>query len=128
MFIQNLNQKQQSVLLDLCEQVIRIDGIVDEKEKEMLAVLHSQCMRGVEPLHIEKKEITKLFDSSLSKVSLMLEMLGIAYANDDYHPEQAKLITEYANVLGITEGKMIELEDWIKKQFSLFKEVQKFFD
>ncbi|QDJ13204.1 DNA repair protein [Mergibacter septicus] len=124
MFIQNLNNEQQAVLLELCEQIILADDNgVDSAEEQMMKVIQAQCNTGVTRKSVEKAGIIKLFDTDLAKCSLLLELLGIAYANNDYHSKQAIFIKEYAELLSITPAKLVMLEYWIKEQFLLMEKI-----
>ncbi len=125
MFVQNLNSKQQSVLLYLAKEVMEADKNLHDSEQEILTILASQVEQSVLPEAVQLEDIASLFDTSISKTSLLLELIGVAHADGDYHHEENVLIIKYADAIGISEEKLRNLEDWVSKQLQLTLEVQK---
>lgn len=125
MFVQNLNAKQQSVLLYLAKEVINADNNLHESEQDILSIIMSQVESSELLEVIRPEEIASLFDTNMSKASLLLELIGVAYADGDYHNEERALIKKYADTIGISEQQLRNLEDWVSKQLQLTLEVQK---
>lgn len=124
MFIQNLDKKQQSVLLYLAKEVMDADEKLHESELEILNILAKQTEGSVSPEVITLEEIAVLFDTNISKSSLLLELIGVAHADGDYHQEENLLIKNYAKALGVSDKKLLMLENWVSKQLELTLEVQ----
>ncbi len=120
MFIQNLNKAQQEVLLKLANELMISDGVIDQSEEELISFIKSQCTEGVSELEIFKlSEIKDVFDSKKAKVSMLLELIGLAHADGDYGKEEMIFINEIASVLNIDEANLNELENWVKRQLDL---------
>ena len=129
MFVQNLNTSQQEILLSMAKQVISVDGIIDEREMNLFYVLKSQCNQDVkdeESINFEKAR--ELFSTKASKVSLMLELIGVAHADEEYRREEQEFIKKVANSIQISENILCDLENWVKRQIILVKEANLFME
>lgn len=124
MFIQNLDTKQQSALLYLAKEVIDADGQLHNSEEEILSILASQVDASVSPESVSLDEMVTLFDTNTSQVSLLLELIGVAHADGDYHHEENALIQKYADAMNVSKKKLLQIEGWVSKQLSLSLEVQ----
>lgn len=124
MFVQNLNTEQQGVLLSLAEEVVKADGNLHELQMGMIAILREQTDKEVSPNTINIQDLASIFPKKREKYSLMLELIAVAYANKEYHENEKKLITEYAQALSINQEKLDILEQWVQKQIALVKEAE----
>lgn len=124
MFIQNLDKKQQSVLLHLAKEVVEVDGELHKHECQILSILTSQVDDSVLPRAVELNDMAALFDTNNSRISLLLELIGVAHADGYYHHEENALIQKYAEAMNISEDKLLKLKNWVSKQISLSVEVQ----
>lgn len=121
MFIHNLNFEQQSALLFLAREVAKADGSLDELQMGMMSILKAQSQHGVDEKAIDLPELANLFDTERAKCSLLLELLGVAHANEEYHLAEKDLISTYATLLGVSHEKLQALEHWVEAQMSLTK-------
>ncbi|WKD24219.1 TerB family tellurite resistance protein [Pseudoalteromonas sp. KG3] len=120
MFIQNLNKAQQEILLKLANDLMISDGVIDQSEEELISFIKSQCTEDVSELEIfNLSEIKDVFDSKKAKVSMLLELIGLAHADGDYGQEEKVFINEIASVLNINEANLNELENWVRRQLDL---------
>lgn len=124
MFVQNLNTEQQSVLLFLAKEVAKADGSLDELQLGMVEILTKQSNENVAEKSVTLAELSALFKTEREKCSLLLELLGIAHANNEYHLSEKDLITSYANALNVSEKKLFALENWVEKQLALSTEIE----
>lgn len=124
MFVQNLNGKQQAVMLHLVTEIMGADEKLHESEQEIFDVLVNQVGDSVSPEAITLNDMALLFDTNISKASLLLELIGVAHADGEYHNAEKALINKYASSLGVSEEKQLKLEQWVAKQFMLTIEVQ----
>lgn len=128
MFVQNLNMKQQSALLYLAHEVAKSDDQLHDAELGIIDTIRAQSCDGVEEKAITLDELPLIFDSEKAKCSLILELIGVALVNEEYHQNEKKLIDQYANALNIEQNKLFQLEWWVSKQFALIKEAKQFFN
>lgn len=124
MFVHNLNSDQQSALLYLARVVAEADGNSDELQTGMVEILKAQSNADVEMKEIQISELATLFSTEREKCSLLLELLGIVLANNEYHQNERSLIAEYADVLGVSNTKLFELENWVQRQLALSQEAE----
>src|SRR5690348_1125219 len=66
------------------------------------------------------------FSSRASRVAVLMELLTLAYADGEPHPQEMELLNEVAAGLGIPELRLLEMEDWIVRQLSLNSEANAF--
>ena len=89
MFIQNLNSEQQGLMLSLAKRLISVDGQISKEETDMLATLEAQCCKNIsETKDISMAELKNIFKTEREKASVSLELLAVAYADDDYHKSE----------------------------------------
>lgn len=124
MFVQNLTAEQQSALLYLAHEVAKVDGSADELQLGMVEILTKQSEENVTDKAISNAELPTLFTTERAKCSLLLELLGVAHANEEYHLSEKDMIAGYAKELGVSSEKLNALENWVEKQFALSKEIE----
>lgn len=128
MFVNNLNAAQQGKMLSLAQLIIAVDGRVVAKEQAMIDFLRSQCVENVTVESVDFSKLPSLFDNQQAKVSLLLELIGIAYADEDYHESEKGIVREVSMVLGVSSPLLEDMENWVKKQFIQVKEAQAFME
>lgn len=122
MFVQNLNERQQGVLLHYADEVMRVDRKIDAAELMAMDMLRNQTESGVKAEDVAIEALPELFEDRLSRVSFLLELVGMGYANEDFHPEQSELITQIALVFGFHEnGTREAVEQWVKDEIALMR-------
>lgn len=123
MFIENLNAKQQGILLYLADKTMRSDGNLAPEQLEMIKTLKIYCGSDAEIIEgLAINEISQLFHSNREKVSLILELLGVAFSDSQYHKKEECFITEVSIALGIESALLQDCETWVKRQLMLVKE------
>lgn len=123
MFVQNLNKEQQIALYKTTEILISCDGEVTSEELEYLDFLKKQ-MPPIPEAKFEIATLQALLNTKQSKVSFMLELIAIAYADEDYHESEVHLISEIASVIGIDNHLLNKLESWVVKQTTLLSDAE----
>ncbi|OOR90847.1 DNA repair protein [Moraxella caviae] len=124
MFVRNLTVAQQSALIFLAKEVAKADGNLDELQSGMAEILIQQSDKGVVETTISIDELPLLFTTERAKCSLILELLGVAHANNNYHVNEKDLIGQYAGALNISANKLLQLEAWVENQIALSKQAE----
>lgn len=124
MFVQNLNDTQQSYLLALSKELIGIDGELDEKELAMLQILESQCNDGIEEVDVDFETLTTVFEDQIHKTSLLLELIGLAYSDSEFHETEKKWLEKLIGALGIENSKYQKMVTWVEAQMKLVVDAQ----
>lgn len=129
MFIQHLNNEQQATLIAFTKKIIAVDGHIDEKEKLMLETIRSQCDANVNfDSKPEFDKIDSLFEFKHQKVAFMLELIGVAYADETYQESEITVIRNLAETLDISPSLLTDMENWVKRQMILVKEANLFME
>lgn len=125
MFIDKMNPEQQSALLGFAEQIINSDGHVDVCEETMLGIIRSQMAPSVQKKDIPIEDIANVFPSRADAVYLLLELIGVAYADGDFHPTERELCSQIGKQLNLCEDDLLALDTWCQRQFALVAEVSR---
>ena len=126
MFVRNLNERQQGVLLHYADEVMRVDRRIDAPELMAMDMLREQTEPGVKAEDVPIEQLPELFEDRLSRVSFLLELVGMGYVNEDFDPRQSELIAQIAESLSFHEdGTMEAAEAWVKDQLALMKNAQR---
>ena len=125
MFVQNLNERQQGVLLHYADEVMRVDRRIDAEELIAMDILRNQTEPGVKAEDVAIEQLPGVFEDRLSRVSFLLELVGMGYANEDFDPEQSELVNQIARVFGFHENGVIEaIKKWVQDELALMKQAQ----
>lgn len=120
MFVQNLNERQQGVLLHYADEVMRIDGRIDADELMAMDILRNQAEPGVNAEDVPIEQLPGLFEDRLSRVAFLLELVGMGYANKDFDPRESELVGRVADVFSFhDDGTMGAIEAWVRDQLAL---------
>lgn len=126
MFVQNLNERQQGVLLHYADEVMRADRKIDAAELMAMDMLRNQTEPGVKAEDVPIEALPGLFEDRLSRVSFLLELVGMGYANEDFDPTQSELVNDIARVFSLHENGAIEaIEKWVQDELALMKQAQR---
>lgn len=125
MFVQYLTERQQSALLHYAYEVIRADNSVDPRELNRLDVLRDQAEPGVQAEDVAIEDLPKLFDDRMSRLALLFEVIGMGYADEEFDPQESKLINTMAKALAIEEDEVLNIVSWVRRQLLLVKEAHR---
>ena len=98
MFVQNLNERQQGVLLHYADEVMRADGRIDASELLEMEMIRNQVEPGVTAEDVPIEQLPSLFEDRVSRISFLLELVGMGFANEDFDLTQSALVGEIARV------------------------------
>ncbi len=126
MFIEKLNDRQQGILLDLGKKLIAADGNIHDKETELLNVLRAQMSPSVQ--EIASNNLASDFQTQESKAALLLEILGLAHADEKYHLDEKSFVSGLAEEVGLDSDTLADMESWVLRQFALVREAQQFLE
>ena len=126
MFVHNLNEGQQGVLLHYADEVMRVDRRIDADELMVMDMLRNQTEPGVKAEDVPIEELSGIFEDRLSRISFLLELVGMGYANEDFDPAQSELVGRIAKAFSFHEDGTFEAIDrWVRDQLALMKKAQK---
>lgn len=126
MFVTRLSSRQQGLLLTLGKQLIAADGNIHDKETDLLATLQAQMTPGIQAAAVH--QLGEEFQTQESKAALLLELLGLAHADADYHLDEKDFIAKVALDLGVGKDLLADMESWVMRQFALVREAEEFME
>lgn len=125
-FIEKLNDRQQGILLDLGKKLIAADGNIHDKEAELLNVFRAQMSPSVQ--ETASSNLAGDFQTQESKAALLLEILGLAHADEEYHLDEKSFVSGLAKEVGLDSDTLADMESWVLRQFALVREAQQFLE
>lgn len=122
MFANVLLDTEKDAFIKLLLYLARIDG---ELSKEEITAIQQICLElgldfphifeGKEPIVLNLEEILQQISSPLSKRVIILELVKLAHADKNYTDSEHKSIQYIANILGVSEEKIVEIEEWVQE-------------
>jgi hypothetical protein len=52
----------------------------------------------------------------------------MALVDSEYHATEQTFVTTIANVLGVSEAELSDMESWVRRQFALVREAEQFME
>lgn len=126
MFIYNLTKNEQSAFLGLAEKIIRADGILAQQEEQLFSYLANAT--GQPSAEGTVESLAAVFQTRRSKASALLELMGLGFTDDRYHPAERTLVAEIAKAMGFNENELIGMENWVVRQAMLVEEAADFWN
>ena len=125
MFVQYLNEKQQAALLHYAREIMVADNAIDAGESLHMEVLHTQVRPGVQSEATPIDELRDLFADHPSRVILLLELIGMGYADEEFDVRESELVNKIARVFSVADTDTLDnIESWVRRQLLLLKEAQ----
>lgn len=124
MFLENLEAREKRAFLALAHKVVHADGVLAEREAEILATLSSAIREPA--LEGTVEELAAAFQSRRSKVFALLELMGIGYVDGEYHVAEIESVAEIATALGFSGDELVGMENWVVRQIALIEEAADF--
>lgn len=125
MFVELLSERQQSVLLHYAHEMMLADKRIEAKERLLVESLRAQALPGVEAEDVPVAQLGEVFEDRLTSMALLLELVGVGYADDSFSLSESALISDVAGALRIGQDDLDKVESWVGRQFSLVSEAFK---
>ena len=125
MFLADLSGQQKISFHNIAMDLIYSDEILDINEAHLMAKLEREM--GLANKNIPKNKDLQAFDTRKSKAIVILELLMIAYSDEDFNVDESNYIKKIADFLEINSMDFTEMKWWAKKKSELDKEALKFF-
>lgn len=131
MFIHMLTPDERRAFFGLAKQLIAADGkIADE---ELHALRHIELEAGmsadeVAPTDGADPRVIAALKGKKARAATLLELLGLAYADREYHPKENAMIKSVAAALDVTDNELLQMENWVLRQMALATEAERFFE
>ena len=127
MFLHRLNSSEKEAFLSLSIHVSAANGKIDASEYEMLeAYCKEMEIRFFDPRNaMEMERIISVFKDSDPgiKKAVLIEIMGLAYADSSYDVAEQAMITDFAKRIGVDETEIKVLRDLMIRYLDLTKEM-----
>ena len=74
------------------------------------------------------KQIPEIFSEKAQKMAFLIELVGVAYADQVIEENEDNLIKNVAEALSVELSLIDELKDWVQRQMALVFEAEKFLE
>ena len=128
MFIKNLDGAQIGAFIGLARQVIRADGVLAPEEVGLLETIAQTAGFSGEPPAGTVAQLASAFTTRRAKASALLELMGLGFADGEYHPAEKDLIREIAQAFGFSDDELASMEGWVTRQVMLLEEAAGFWE
>ncbi|MEW6709001.1 MAG: hypothetical protein AB1403_04195 [Candidatus Riflebacteria bacterium] len=125
MFLNYLKENQKVLFLILAEELIKADDKVLLEEKELFCSLQkemdvSEYIPG-KKISFEELDLS-VFDTNESRNTVVLELVALAYVDENFSKEEKVFIKKVMKEFLIPEKEIKIFEKWVLKQKSLYEE------
>ena len=129
MFLNRLNDKQKEMFLDLAVHASRANGVVEDAEKNMI-VQYCNEMNLVQMNETNlstMEEITACFSEADDQIKriVVIELLGLYYADGDFDNTEKTFALVFANSIGIDQETYEQLNRDIDEYLTIVEIIQK---
>lgn len=121
MFLFHLTPTERTSFVGLAKHLVAADGREGLAETEALRLIEAElgasvaCIPAVAP----SSEVLATFVTRASRAAMVLELLTLAYADGLPHPDEMEMLKVVASGVGISELRLLEMEDWVVQQIPL---------
>ena len=124
MFLENLVGSEKSAFLGLAQRIVQADGALAPREAQLLEVLEAATEATASAGEV--RELASAFRTRQSKVSALLELMGLGLADGEYHPAEKDMIADISKTMGFSEEELLWMEGWVVRQAHLLEEAANF--
>jgi uncharacterized tellurite resistance protein B-like protein len=127
MFLASLNEEQKKTFLAIGMKIIGADRRLDKKERQMIEAMRYEMglFREIILPHGTIEELAKVFDTHRSQSIVLMESIGLAYADADFSKEEQKILRSLALIFGFPEEDATEIENWVLDYRNLLEKAEK---
>jgi uncharacterized tellurite resistance protein B-like protein len=128
MFLFHLTLPERRAFVGLAKHLVIADDREGSAETEALQRVADELGIVVSnvPAMLPTSEVLDTFVSTASKATVVLELLALAYADELPHPNEMEMLKSVALGLGISELRLLEMENWVVQQMALSAQAKRF--
>lgn len=121
MFLNWLSERQKQSFLALATKVVMADGGVVAEENVTLQVRVREMGGDIKapPDEIFGEINFSVFDTRQVQTIVVLELMVIAYSDEEFHQDERPIIDQLATEFGFSAEEMKKFEDWACRQAPL---------
>jgi uncharacterized tellurite resistance protein B-like protein len=128
MFLFHLTPAERRAFVGLAKHLIVADGREGPAETAMLRLMEVELGTPVAalPALAPSSDVLATFLSRSSRGAVVLELITLAYADGLPHPNEMEMLRVVSVGLGISELRLLEMENWVVQQIPRMAEAQAF--
>lgn len=121
MFLNLLTERQKQSFLALATKVVMADGGVVPEENVTLNVRVTEMGGNVKapPEEIYGPANYDVFDTRVAQVIVVMELMVIAYSDEEYHEAERPIVEELGKYFGFSAEQLSAFESWASRQAPL---------
>lgn len=118
MFLNQLLEEQKLAFLALCLKLIRSDGVSDPREERSFLAMRQEMglWQQARLPQGSVEDLARCFTDRQSRRIVMLELLGLVYADGRFSDTERQLLRGLARLFAIDEDEASSLENWAVRQ------------
>lgn len=128
MFLAMLKENQKIPFLKLAIKLMDSDGadFASPEEKSYLEIMMREMGIKVDVAKLQKNtdSLQNIFPEKSIQRAIYLELIGLAFADSEFHKSEKAFLQEVRQELGISEKESKKLENWVRRQLDLYKEAK----
>lgn len=110
----------------LAAELDRLFEIGDEPTDTAETATEAEVSADADLPEADIEALAPLFDTPQARSVVMLEIIGVGHADDEFSPEESEFVGRLASAFGMREEKVRAMESWITRQMALAQEVEQF--
>ena len=121
MFLFHLTPAERPAFVGLAKHLVSADDSEGPAETGALQQIQEELGIPVSnlPALAPTAEVLGTFVSTASRAAVVLELVALAYADGLPHPAEMEMLKGVAVGLGISELRLLEMENWVVQQMAL---------
>jgi uncharacterized tellurite resistance protein B-like protein len=118
MYLHLLSKPEQELFLELAHHAMFTDKKVSVDEKEIFDTYVHECqlfeytLQHKEDLDYVLNELAK--SKKMAKKLILVELLGVVLADDEYNELEKEFIEKTANAFGVNDYELSRLQRWVE--------------
>ncbi len=127
MFLKDLNENQQKLFLGLAKDLIEADNRITDHEIAMIASLSGEMGQPEMICNASDEVLTSFFPDKISRVAVMLELIGLSACDGDFSVEEDRVINRLKNIFELTDENVTTYRNWVQKLYQTYGEAAELF-
>jgi len=115
MFLAMLNDEQQRAFSALAYRMVAADGSISAEERQAVRRLRSELRvseSGADDR--DETELARAFDTRRARYAALLELLGLAHSDREFHLDERSMITAVAHEMEVPADELERLDRWVR--------------
>lgn len=127
MFLHYLGEREREAFLCLARDFVEVDGAYTQDEMKMMESFAREMGLGAEsipkaPDASRRDVLFGTFTSRPARSAVLLELLALAYADQNFCEKERSFLELGAKIFGMEEEELRLMEDWVVRQLALYNE------